>query len=171
MKKKGAHKKMDEKTGRKADTKTKGKVNLLIVDDETEFLNSIGRRLSVRGFNIFTADCGEKALECAQNNPIDIAVVDLKMPGIDGETTLKRLKSQHKWMEIIILTGHGSVASAVGCIESGAYSYLEKPCEMGKLLEVLAKAYKKKIMNVNKLESDQMEELKRFFSIYDNLIG
>jgi DNA-binding NtrC family response regulator len=157
----------------KEDTKTeqKDKINLLIVDDETQFLDSIGKRLAVRGFNVITADCGEKALELAQNQSIDIALVDLRMPGIDGETTLKRLKSEHHWMEIVILTGHGTVASAVECLDSGAYSYLEKPCEMNKLLEVLANAYKKKVMNANQLESKQMEELKLFFSIYDKLVG
>ncbi len=162
---------MENKPEKETASRNREKINLLIVDDETEFLRSIGARLSIRGFNIFKADSGEKALECADENPVDIALVDLRMPGIDGETTLKRLKGKHKWMEIIILTGHGSVASAVGCLESGAYSYLEKPCEMNKLLEVLANAYKKKVMNVNQLESSQMEDLKEFFSIYDKLIG
>ena len=146
-------------------------INLMIVDDEADFLDSIGKRLEVRGFNIFKAESGEKAMECAKNNPIDIALVDLKMPGIDGEVTLKRLKAMHQWMEIIILTGHGTVTSAVGCLESGAYSYLEKPCDINKLIEVLAKAYRKKVMNMNQLESDQMDELKTFFSVYDKLKG
>jgi DNA-binding NtrC family response regulator len=162
---------MENKAEGQATPKKGDMINLLIVDDETDFLHSIGMRLKVRGFNIYEADCGEKALECAETNPIDIALVDLKMPGIDGETTLKRLKSRHKWMEIIILTGHGSVASAVDCIESGAYTYLEKPCELNKLLEALANAYKKKVMNMNQLESNQMEDLKEFFTLYDKLIG
>lgn len=162
---------MEKTTEKETAFTDKEKINLLIVDDETQFLDSIAMRLSVRGFKIFKADCGEDALVCAENNPIDIALVDLKMPGIDGETTLKRLKSKHQWMEIIILTGHGTVPSAVECLESGAYSYLEKPCEMDKLLEVLANAYKKKVMNMNKLESCQMEDLEKFFSMYDKLIG
>ena len=145
------------------------KIKLMIVDDELDFLDSIGKRLEVRGFTIFKAKSGEEALDCAQNNSIDIALVDLKMPGIDGEVTLKRLKSLHQWMEIIILTGHGSVSSAVDCLESGAYSYIEKPCEINKLIEVLARAYKKKTMNMNQLKSNQMDELKTFFSIYDKL--
>lgn len=135
------------------------KINILIVDDEVEFLNSTGQRLEVRGFEVFTAENGEKAIECAKNNPIDIALVDLKMPGISGEETLKRLKKAYDWMEIIILTGHGSVDSALDCIRSGAYEYLQKPCEMDKLLEVLVNAYKKKVMNKNQIAEQKMEEL------------
>ena len=105
----------------------KGKINLLIVDDEEQFLNSISKSLEVRDFKVLAVNRGEKAIEAARNNPIDIALVDLKMPGIDGEQTLKALKDEHKWMEVVILTGHGSVDSAVECTKSGAYSYLQKP--------------------------------------------
>jgi DNA-binding NtrC family response regulator len=135
------------------------KIKLLIVDDEVDFLHSTAKRLEVRGFEVFTAEDGEKALECADKNPIEIALVDLKMPGISGEETLKRLKKAYSWMEIIILTGHGSVDSAVDCLKSGAYEYLQKPCDLDKLLDVLVKAYKKMVMNKNQIEGDKMEEL------------
>jgi len=134
-------------------------INLLIVDDEEQFLNSISKRLSVRGFNVIAVDRGEKALAAAKNNPIDIALVDLKMPGINGEETLKALKKAYQWMEIVILTGHGSVESAVECTQSGAYSYLQKPCELDKLLEVLTNAYKKKVMNRKNIDEKKMNEL------------
>jgi DNA-binding NtrC family response regulator len=138
---------------KEAKSKTKNIINLLIVDDEADFLEAIGKRLGVRGFDIFAVDRGEKALEVARNNPIDIALVDLKMPGIDGETTLKRLKSEHKGMEIVILTGHGSVVSAMNCLESGAFSYIDKPCDMNHLLEVLKKAYEKKKKGTGSIKS------------------
>ena len=137
----------------------KDKINILIVDDEEEFLNSIGRVLEVRDFNVITVNRGEKAIEAARSNPIDIALVDLKMPGIDGEETLKALKDEHKWMEVVILTGHGSIDSAVECTKSGAYSYLQKPCHLNELLEVLKEAYKKKVMNKNKIEEKRMNDL------------
>ncbi len=135
------------------------KINILIVDDEVDFLNSTAKRLEVRGFEVFKAENGEKAIECAGNNLIDIALVDLKMPGISGEETLKRLKKAYKWMEIIILTGHGSVDSAVDCVKSGAYEYMQKPCELDKLLDVLANAYKKKVMNKKQIAENKMEEM------------
>ena len=137
----------------------KEKINLLIVDDEEEFLNSITRSLELRDFKVVAVNRGEKAIEAAKNNPFDIALVDLKMPGMSGEETLKILKKQHKWMEVVILTGHGAVDSAVECTKSGAYSYLQKPCELGQLLEALRDAYKKKVMNRKKIEEKKMNEL------------
>jgi DNA-binding NtrC family response regulator len=111
----------------------KDKINLLIVDDEEQFLESISKSLEVRGFNVVTVNRGEKAIEAARNSPIDIALVDLKIPGINGEETLKTLKAEHKWMEVVILTGHGTIDSAVECTRGGAYSYLQKPCDLDHL--------------------------------------
>jgi DNA-binding NtrC family response regulator len=119
----------------------KNKINLLIVDDEDQFLASISKSLEVRDFNVVAVNRGEKAIEAARTTPIDIALVDLKMPGINGEETLKTLKAEHKWMEIVILTGHGTIDSAVECTRSGAYSYLQKPCDLDHLLEALKNAY------------------------------
>lgn len=137
----------------------KEKINLLIVDDEEQFLNSISRSLELRDFKVIAVNRGEKAIEAAKKNPIDIALVDLKMPGISGEETLKRLKQEHKWMEVVILTGHGAIDSAVECTKSGAYSYLQKPCELNILLEALQDAYKKKVMNKKQIEEKKMNEL------------
>ncbi len=138
---------------------TETKINLLIVDDEEQFLNSIKRRLEVRDFNVIAVNRGEKAIEEARNNPIDIALVDLKMPGIDGEETLKALKEEHKWMEVVILTGHGSVESAIECTRSGAYEYLQKPCKLDELLESLKNAYQKSVMNKKDINEKKMQEL------------
>ena len=125
----------------------KDKINLLIVDDEEPFLESMKKRLELRGFAVTCVNRGDKAIEAARQHPVDIALVDLKMPGVSGEQTLETLKREHEWMEVVILTGHGSVDSAVECTKSGAYSYLQKPCELEHLLEVLQDAYKKRIMN------------------------
>lgn len=135
------------------------KINILIVDDEEHFLSSTKRRLEVRGFNVIAVDRGDKALEAARTNPVDIALVDLKMPGMDGEETLSKLKQEHKWLEVVILTGHGSIESAVECTRTGAYCYLQKPCELDKLLEVLAGAYRQKVRNKMKLDEKRMNEL------------
>jgi len=137
----------------------KDKINLLIVDDEEQFLESMKKRLEARDFSVIAVDRGEKALEAARNNPIDIALVDLKMPGINGEQTLEALKKEHKWMEVVILTGHGSIDSAVELTKTGAYAYLQKPCELDRLLEALREAYQKKVMNINQIKDKKMEEL------------
>jgi DNA-binding NtrC family response regulator len=135
------------------------KINLLIVDDEERFLYSIGRSLELRDFNVIAVNRGEKALAEARKQPIDIALVDLKMPGMDGQETLEALKKEHEWMEIVILTGHGSIDSAAACGRSGAYSYLQKPCELDQLLEVLICAYKSVVMNRKKIEEKKMDSM------------
>jgi len=138
---------------------TENKINILIVDDEEQFLNSIKRRLEVRDFNVVAVNRGEKAIEAAKNNPIDIALVDLKMPGIDGEQTLKALKKNNKWMEVVILTGHGSIESAIECTKSGAYGYLQKPCKLDELIEALKNAYQKRVMNKRDIDAMRMREI------------
>ena len=135
------------------------KINLLIVDDEVHFLESISKSLEARDFKVIAVDRGEKAIEAARKSPIDIALVDLKMPGINGEETLKALKAEHEWMEVVILTGHGTIDSAVECTKGGAFSFLQKPCNLDDLLEALKEAYKKKVMNRKKIEEKKMDDL------------
>jgi DNA-binding NtrC family response regulator len=137
----------------------KKKINLLIVDDEEQFLNSMAKWLEVRDFHVIAVDRGDKAIEAARNHPIDVAVVDLKMPGMNGEQTLDALKKEHPCMEVVILTGHGSIDSAVECTRKGAWSYLQKPCELDQLLSVLADAYKKNVMNKMQIQENRMNEL------------
>ena len=115
--------------------------------------------LEVRDFNVIAVDRGDKAVEAARSRPIDVALVDLKMPGMNGEETLAVLKKEHEWMEVVILTGHGSIDSAVECTKSGAYSYLQKPCEWDQLLGVLVEAYKKKVMNKMNIREQRMNEI------------
>ena len=137
------------------------KINLLIVDDEEQFLNSISRSLEMRDFNVTAVNRGDKALEAARSQPIDIALVDLKMPGMDGQETLEALKKQHPWMEIVILTGHGTIDSAAACTRAGAFSYLQKPCEFDRLLETLTQAFKQRVMNKKQIEEKKMDSMLR----------
>jgi len=132
---------------------------ILLVDDEKKFLNSMGQRLKLLGFDPVKAVSGREAIALAKNSRLDLAIVDLKMPGINGEETLKALKAEHRWMEIVILTGHGTIDSAVECTKSGAFSYLQKPCSLEELLDSLKNAYKKKVMNRKKIEEKKMDEM------------
>lgn len=137
------------------------KINLLIVDDEEQFLASISRSLEMRDFNVTAVNRGDKALEAARAQPIDIALVDLKMPGMDGQETLEALKKQHPWMEIVILTGHGTIDSATACTRAGAFSYLQKPCEFDHLLETLTQAFRQRVMNKKQIEEKKMDAMLR----------
>ena len=134
------------------------KIKLLIVDDEVKFLRSIAERLELRGFDVTTASNGEKAVEIAHDEKFDLALLDLKMPGLDGRQVLEILKKEHKFLEVIILTGHGSVDSAVECTRLGAFDYLPKPYEIDNLLDVLHRAYQTRL--TKKFQSDE-ERLKK----------
>lgn len=138
------------------------KIKLLIVDDEVNFLNSIAQRLEMRGFEVTKATNGEEAIKAAQSQKYDLALLDLKMPGMDGKQVLEILKREHKFIEVIMLTGHGSLESAVECTKLGAFSYLPKPYELDKLIEVLKDAYQHRLQK--KFEKDQ-ERIQKIMSI------
>jgi DNA-binding NtrC family response regulator len=128
-------------------------MKLLIVDDETRFLNAIGKRLARRGFDVRTASNGPDAIDLARHEKFDVALLDLKMPGMEGGQVLKVLKAEHRFLEAIILTGHGSLESAVELTKLGAYSYLPKPYELDKLIQVLKDAYQARLQK--KFASDR----------------
>ena len=128
-------------------------IKLLIVDDETRFLNAIAQRLTKRGFDVRTAENGKDAIQLARSEKFDIALLDLRMPGMDGGEVLRVLKEEHQFLEAIILTGHGSLESAVELTKLGAYSYLPKPYELEKLIQVLQEAYQARLRK--KFASDQ----------------
>lgn len=116
-------------------------IKLLIVDDETRFLEAIAERLRKRGFDVRTATNGSDAIALARAEKFDIALLDLKMPGMDGGQVLGRLKAEHEFLEAIVLTGHGSLDSAVELTRLGAFQYLPKPYELDRLVETLRDAY------------------------------
>lgn len=141
------------------------KIKLLIVDDEIKFLDSISRRLEMRDFDVTRASDGNMAVEAARNDKFDLALLDLKMPGMDGKEVLKILKAEHKYIEVIILTGHGSMDSAVDCTKLGAFGYLPKPYEMEKLLEVLKQAYEARLKKKFDADQERMEKIMKIASI------
>lgn len=135
------------------------KIKLLIVDDEVNFLNSIAERLEIRDFEVVKATNGNEAINAANNKKFDIALLDLKMPGMDGKQVLEILKKEHKYIEVIILTGHGSLESAVECTKLGAFGYLPKPYELDKLLEILKDAYSTRMQKKFEKDSERIDKL------------
>ena len=134
-------------------------IRLLLVDDETQFLNAIARRLRKRGFEVTTATNGPEAIEIARKEKFDIALLDLKMPNMDGGEVLKALKKEHRFLEAIILTGHGSLESAVELTKLGAFSYLPKPYELDKLLETITDAYQERLKKKFIADQDKIDKL------------
>jgi DNA-binding NtrC family response regulator len=134
-------------------------IKLLIVDDEVKFLEAIARRLRMRGLDVTTASTGREALDIARCERFDLALLDLKMPGMDGSELLQALRREHRFLEVIILTGHGSLDSAVECTKLGAFGYLPKPYELDRLLEVLKDAYESRLRRKLEHDQDRLDEL------------
>jgi len=135
------------------------KIKLLIVDDEEKFLESIAKRLEMRDFDVRTATRGVQAVEIAREEKFDLALLDLKMPGMDGKQVLEILKKEHKYIEVIILTGHGSIDSAIESTKLGAFGYLPKPYELEKLLETLRQAFQARMEKKFKVDQGRMDKL------------
>ena len=135
------------------------KIKLLIVDDEVAFLESMAKRLEIRDFDVRTASCGADAVDIARREHFDLALLDLKMPGMDGKQVLETLKKEDEFIEVIILTGHGSVDSAVDCTKLGAFGYLPKPYELDKLLDTLQRAYQARMEKKFQADKELMERI------------
>ncbi len=137
------------------------KIKLLIVDDEVKFLDSMAQRLELRDFDVTKASSGAQALEAARSGKFDLALLDLKMPGMDGTEVLQHLKQEHKYLEVIILTGHGSLDSAVECTKLGAFGYLPKPYELDNLLTVLKQAYEARLTKKFQADAERMAKIQK----------
>ena len=119
-------------------------IRLLLVDDEKELVEYLSRRLLREGFTVRATFSGEDAVEVAEKESFNVAIVDLKMPGYDGIETQKKLKERCPYMEAIVLTGHGSLESALESGKQGAFLFLEKPVEHGALVQAIRQAADKK---------------------------
>ncbi len=138
------------------------KIKLLLVDDEIKFLQSIAKRLEIKGFDVITTSNGKDAIEVAEKNLFDVALVDFQMSGMDGSQVLKALKERHKYLEIIMLTGHATIDSAVECTKLGAFKFLEKPYNFEELVEVIKEAYQERLIKKfehNMKRSQQIQKL------------
>ena len=134
-------------------------IRIILVDDEIRFRDTLADRLRLRNFEVMTASDGFDALTKVSAFQPDLALVDLKMPGMDGETLLRELKSAYPLTEVVILTGHGSALSEETCTEAGAYSYLHKPCGTPELAAVLLEAFERRVLRRLGMERDRLEQL------------
>lgn len=128
-------------------------INVLLVDDEVEFLETLRKRLAKRNVNVSSAYSGEEAIGVMGREPVDVVVLDVKMPGMDGIETLRQIKKDHPMTEVIMLTGHANVEVAIQGMETGAFDYLMKPMDIDDLLYKLSDAHKKKLLQERKIRS------------------
>lgn len=135
------------------------KADVLLVDDEEQFLKVLSKRLEGRGMKVDTSTSGEDALDRVKGKEFDAIILDLAMPGMSGIEALKRIRSENPDVQIIMLTGHGSVEKGVEAMKAGAVDFLEKPADMNKILEKVAEAKRKRIILVEKKREAQVKEI------------
>jgi len=121
-----------------------GSICVLVVDDERPIRLLIERELPRAGYVVLTAESGEEALEKVRAQDVDVILLDLKMPGMGGMEALRRIKDSGASAEVVILTGHPDVDSAIAAMKLGAYDYLTKPFKLSELEEVLRRAAERK---------------------------
>lgn len=143
------------------------KLKVLIIDDEDRYRESLGKQLTLRGFEILDVSNGEDAIKIVRHENPQVVILDQKMPGMDGIQTLKELKKIRPEVQIIMHTGHGSIESARVTGKHDIFSYLEKPCPLDELIATIHKAAEERVYALAKHE---IPELKRT-GVMDWLIG
>jgi len=124
---------------------------VLFVDDEIDFLETLLKRMKKRGVDVTGVGSGEQALSFLDTNQVDVVVLDVRMPGMDGIETLREIKRRHPLIEVIMLTGHANLEVAIEGMELGAFDYLMKPMDIDELLYKVEDAYKKKSLHEQKI--------------------
>ncbi len=117
------------------------KISVLLVDDEKDFVETLAERLQLRDFNVASALSGDEAIKLVEENEFDVIVLDVQMPGKDGVETLKEIKKIEQLSQVIMLTGHATVKTAIEGMKNGAFDYLMKPTDTDELIEMINNAY------------------------------
>jgi DNA-binding NtrC family response regulator len=121
------------------------KMKIMLVDDEERYLSTTSRLLERRGYEAVTATSGAEALEKLGCSSIHVVILDVKMPGMDGMEILRAIKRDFPLVEIIMLTGHGTLESAADGLKSGATDYLVKPADVDELIRKVEEAFEKRL--------------------------
>jgi len=136
-------------------------INILVVDDEEDFVEMFSMRLEETGERVRGVYSGREGLEALREGDYDVVILDIKMPGMDGIEALREIKRLHPLAEVILLTGHGSVDTAVEGMKRGAYDYLNKPADFDELVEKLEGARKRKSEQEERIRKAEARSLLR----------
>lgn len=120
------------------------KARILIVDDEPSFAQGLAERLELRGYDVATAWTGEDAVDMIGRYLFDVVILDVALPGMGGMEVLEEIKRLKPLTEVIMLTGHATVETAIQGMKSGAYDYLTKPYELDDLVTKIERARARK---------------------------
>ena len=129
------------------------KAKVLLVDDEADFVAPLMKRMKKRGVDISAVGAGEDALNALRDSQVDVVVLDLKMPGMDGIETLREIKDRYPLVEVIMLTAHANVKDAILGMKCGAFDYLMKPFDLEQLLYKIDDAFKLRVIRLAKQDS------------------
>lgn len=143
-------------------------VRVLIIDDEEQLVEAFRKKLSRDGLSVTSAFTAREALAIMKKHTFDVCVLDIRLPDMDGVELLKSIKKNEPNLEIIMLTGHASVDTAIQSMKLGAYDYLSKPCKLTELSNVIQKAYEKKSLKERTIVLEQ--QLQRV-EVHDSFVG
>ena len=137
------------------------KIKVLLVDDEEAYVKTLAERMEMRDVGSRVALSGEEALQMLEDEPPDVMVLDLRMPGIDGMEVLERVKKKHPQIEVIILTGHGSDREEKEARRLGAFEYLQKPADTTHLLSTVRAAWRKSLKAAAEFLKESQDDFDR----------
>lgn len=133
---------------------------VLLVDDEVPFVEAMTKRLTKRNLTVLTAFNGHESLDSlGKNSSVDVVILDVKMPGMDGIETLREIKKAFPLVEVIMLTGHATVETAIEGMKIGAFDYLMKPCDIDQLMAKVQEARTKKRKHEEKIIQARIKEI------------
>jgi DNA-binding NtrC family response regulator len=135
------------------------KVRVLLVDDEEQFVETLALRLEARDFAVATAFSGDQALDYVKGNEADVVVLDVLMPGLSGIDTLGMIKKIRPLTEVIMLTGHATVETAIEGMKLGAFDYLMKPTEIDELVAKITKARQRKAEQEERIQKATIDRI------------
>jgi DNA-binding NtrC family response regulator len=131
------------------------KPRILLVDDEERFRTNLHKMLGAQGLTVTAKSNGAEALDELRLRSYDVILLDIRMPGMDGLTTLAEIKKIDPGVEVIILSGHASMDAAMEINRLGGYDYLMKPCPLDELLLKIDAAYEKKVERETRIKKSQ----------------
>ena len=137
------------------------KMRIMLVDDEERYLQTTKKLIEKKGYEVITAQSGKEALDKLKLQNVHVVILDVKMPGMDGNETLRAIKAAYPLVEVIMLTGHATVDSAIDGLKSGACDYLMKPADIDEILEKAMVAFERRQRLEEKIRIAQSKKFMR----------
>ena len=119
-------------------------LKLMLVDDEKRYLQTTAKLMEKKGIEVVTAQSGEQALDLLRTHDVHVVILDIKMPGMDGFKTLRAIKTLYPQVEVIMLTGHATMDSAIEGLQFGAFDYVMKPADIDDIVNKAYEAFEKR---------------------------